>query len=296
MPDLTPSTTEAPIPSTESPPTPASPSPDQPSPSDDFGFEGGGRGGDLDESSLFTELDEVPPAPAAPTAQPPASQPTAPVPPSTAQPAAQPPQQPSSPTTQPAPDQQVDPQQVVQAFQQWRQNAEHVLSNSHYNLSQEDANQINIDPGQVIPKLMSRVYLDAVTAAVNVIAQALPYTVMNTIDAHNGYQKNEDEFFGEWPGLKDHHAEVIRTGQVFRHLNPKASKADFIRSVGAQVAMSLGLTAEQARGAAARQVASAGQRVLRHIPPAASARHMATPPRTPANIFEQMAQDTAEDD
>lgn len=291
MPDaITPSTTEPAAPSTEQTPTSPSQSPDQPS-LDDFGFEGGDRGGELDESKIFQDLDEVPEAPTAPTAQPVK---TAPQPP-----AAQPPVAPTAPQPEAQPqapaEHPVTAEQITQQFRQWRQNAEQVLSNSHYNLNQEDANQLNIDPGQVIPKLMSRVYLDAVTAAVNVISQALPYTVMNTIDAHNGYQKNEDEFFGEWPGLKDHHAEVIRTGQVFRHLNPRASKADFIRSVGAQVAMSLGLTAEQARGPSARQ-APAGQRVLRHIPPAASARHAPAQPARPANIFEQMAQDTQEDD
>lgn len=293
MPDtIAPSTTEPAAPATEQTPSPSSPS-SSPSPeSDDFGFESGGR--EIDEATIFADLDETPevtPAPAAPVTQPPASQPAAPVPPSTAQPTAQP-AQPEPSQARPAPD--IDPQAVVQQFQQWRQNAEAVLSNSHYNLSQEDANQINIDPGQVIPKLMSRVYLDAVTAAVNVIAQSLPYTVMNTIDAHNGYQKNEDEFFGEWPGLRDHGAEVVRIGQVFRHLNPKASKADFIRSVGAQAALALGLSAEQARGTPARQ--QPGQRMLRHVPPAASARHAPAQPSRPANIFEQMAQDTAEDD
>jgi hypothetical protein len=181
---------------------------------------------------------------------------------------------------------------VLQSFKDWRQTAEGVLVNSHYNLSKEDADALNLDAGQVIPKLMARVYLDAVTAAVNVISQSLPHTVMNTIEAHNGYQKNETEFFGEWPGLKDHYAEVLRVGQVFRHLNPSASKADFVRSVGAQVAMALGLTAEQARGTRA-PAQQPGPRVLRHIPPAASARHPMAPAR-PQNIFEQMSEDQEE--
>lgn len=290
MPDaITPSTTEPVAPSTEQTPTSPSQSPTQ-SP-DDYGFEGGDRGGELDEAQIFSELDEAPEAPEAPAAKAPVQQPPAAQPPAQpAQPATAQPAQPAEPAQQP-----VTAEQIAESFRNWRANAEHVLSNSHYNLSQEDANQLNIDAGQVIPKLMSRVYLDAVTAAVNVISQALPYTVMNTIDAHNGYQRNEDEFYGEWPGLKEHGPEVIRVGQVFRHLNPKASKADFIRSVGAQVAMSLGLTAEQARGATVRQP-PAGQRVLRHVPPAASARHMATPQTKPANFFEQLAQDTAEDD
>ena len=286
MPDtIAPSTTEPAIPSTEAQPTtaPASPSP---SLDDDLGFDGG-RATDIDEAEIFTALDETPEAPA----------PVAPTPPAPAQPQAQPqqPQQPAAPVepaAHPAPE--VTPAQAIESFRQWRAQAEHVLSNSHYNLSQQDADALNVDPGQVIPKLMSRVYLDAVTAAVNVISQSIPYAVMNTIEAHNGYQRNEDEFFGEWPGLKEHGGEVVRVGQVYRQLNPKASKADFIRSVGAQVAMALGLTADQARGTKAPAPNGAGQRVLRHVPPAASARHMAQPAR-PANFFEQLSQDTEED-
>jgi len=182
---------------------------------------------------------------------------------------------------------------VLQSFKAWRQNAESVLSNSHFNLTKEDADQLNVDPGVVIPKLMSRVYLDAVTAAVNVISQSLPDAMMRVVDTHNAYRNNENEFFSEWPGLQEHYAEVLRVGQVFRQLNPSASKADFVRSVGGQVAMALGLTAEQARGTP-RPPQQSGQRVLRHIPPAASARHPVAPAR-PRNIFEQMSMETEEE-
>jgi hypothetical protein len=270
MPDqITPSTTE------QSPP----PSTEQPAPLDadsDFGVPD-----NLDESAIFADLDEAPPAPA--EQAPAAKQPAQPVQPEAKAPTA-PPEAPVAPTpAQP----EVTAEQVMESFRNWRQTAEGVLANSHYNLTKEDADALNVDPGQVIPKLMAKVYLDAVTAAVNVISQSLPQTVMGTIEAHNGYQKNESEFFGEWPGLKDHYAEVLRVGQVYRHLNPSASKADFVRSVGAQVAMALGLNAEQARGTRA-PTQQPGQRVLRHIPPAASARHPMAPARPP-NIFEQMS-------
>jgi hypothetical protein len=272
-PETNPSTTESSPPSTEQTPAPAPLDTDS-----DFGVPD-----NLDESAIFADLDETP----APVEAPAAKQPAQPVQPEAKAPAA-PPEAPTAPAAPTQPTQpEVTAEQVLESFKDWRQTAEGVLANSHYNLSKEDADQLNIDAGQVIPKLMARVYLDAVTAAVNVISQSLPSTVMNTIEAHNGYQKNETEFFGEWPGLKDHYAEVLRVGQVFRHLNPSASKADFVRSVGAQVAMALGLTAEQARGTRA-PAQQPGQRVLRHIPPAASARHPIAPAR-PQNIFEQMS-------
>ena len=264
------------VPSTTESTPPASPA-TEPAPLsfDDVGFDGGGT--EIDES-IFTDLDEVPPA-----AQP--AQAKAPVAPP---PVAPTPTEAPAPTPAVAPQTQteVTPEQVMEAFRGWRQNAEAVLANSHYNLSKEDADQMNVDPGQVIPKFMARVYLDAVTAAVNVISQSLPQAMMNVVDTHTTYRNNETQFFSEWPGLQDHYAEVLRVGQVFRHLNPAASKADFVRSVGAQVAMSLGLTADQARGTKPAQ--QSGQRVLRHVPPAASARHPVAPQR-PLNIFEQMS-------
>src|SRR5215472_3277101 len=95
----------------------------------DVEFDGGGR--DFDEASIFTDLDEVPPA--AEPAQAKVPPPTPPAQPPTARPAETP--APTTAAPAPQPESEVTPEQVLQSFRAWRQNAESVLSNSHFNLT-----------------------------------------------------------------------------------------------------------------------------------------------------------------
>ncbi len=182
----------------------------------------------------------------------------------------------------------------VEAYQSWRSNAEKALAEGWYNLSDEQVAEIETNPKEALPKFAARVYLDAVTAATNVLARNLP----TIIDSHFARKTETDaaeaRFFTQWPGLKEKTSDVIRFAKAYRHLNPNADEATFIRDVGAQVAVALGIPAEKARAQAAAvspPVSPPAQPSMpAHRPPAAAARHVGGP-AGPTSPFEALLGD-----
>lgn len=182
------------------------------------------------------------------------------------------------------------PTDPVAAFTAWRGNAEKLLAENHYALPQETLDEIADNPAVALPKLMARVYLDAVTASTNVLIQNLPAILENTLGYRDNAKKLEDQFDSEWKGLAKHRDKVIQIGQVYRQLNPKATAEEFTRDVGAQAAFALGLTLEVAKGSAAPAVAPRTGPTAPHRPPGAAA-HQVGQPAQPDNQFTALALD-----
>lgn len=183
----------------------------------------------------------------------------------------------------------------VEGYQTWRGNAEKALAEGWYNLSDEQMSEFEANPREFLPRMAARVYLDAVTAATNVLARNLPTIIDNHFATRNATDAAEARFFAQWPGLKEKSADVIRFAKSYRHLNPNADEATFIRDVGAQVAVALGIPAEKARAQAATTaptVTPTAQPTLPpHRPPAAGARHMGGQPGAVASPFEGLLGD-----
>lgn len=177
----------------------------------------------------------------------------------------------------------------------WRTNAETLLAEQHYGLEQGVLDSLAAGDYSVIPKLMARTYLDAVTASTNVIAQSMPQIIENLNRNRDVSKGAEDRFFGQWPGLKDHYQRVLEVGQVYRQLNPKASEEDFIKHVGATAATVLGVDPATLRGQAEapKPRVVPGPTVAPHRPPVPGARSVA--PAAPVNPFEALAMDTDEE-
>lgn len=140
------------------------------------------------------------------------------------------------------------PQQVQEQYGAWRKQTEDALAKSHYALSQEQADELDINPAEFIAKAMSRVYLDAVTATLTQTMQFLPQMIQGIQTQEKASNANEDVFFGRWPKLKEHQATVLRVGQVYRQLNPQASMEQFINEVGAQTMVALRISPDEAAG------------------------------------------------
>lgn len=183
----------------------------------------------------------------------------------------------------------------VEGYQTWRGNAEKALAEGWYNLSDEQLSEFEANPREFLPRMAARVYLDAVTAATNVLARNLPTIIDNHFATRNATDAAEARFFAQWPGLKEKSGDVIRFAKSYRHLNPNADEATFIRDVGAQVAVALGIPAEKARAQAAAVAPTAtptAQPTLPpHRPPAAGARHMGGQPGAVASPFEGLLGD-----
>jgi len=224
----------------------------------------------------------VAPQPAAPPAEPP-------VPP--AQPQAQQPAQPSSE----APSGMEPPAQPAAAepgpdLQESRKQAMAELER-RYALTEEDANAIISEPEKVLPRFFSRLYVDIFENVVNSLYSQMPQMVSSVNERTAAQTKDETDFYDAWPALKDpkYGDFILRAGQMYRQLNPAASKEQFIQEVGAQAMFALRLPTESAPPAQEPPAA----------PPYTPPRSGPTPPpigtKPPVNTYVEMAEEFLKD-
>lgn len=134
---------------------------------------------------------------------------------------------------------QKTPEEVQTQFREWRTQTEDVLAKHHYALNQEQLDELELNPGEFISKVASRVYLDAVTATMTQIVQSLPGMIEQYNQQNSVVSANETEFFGKWPELKEHSEAVGRLAKSYRAANPNADREQFINEVGAQAMVAL---------------------------------------------------------
>lgn len=182
---------------------------------------------------------------------------TVPTPPPVAAPVAQPPQgvqaqQPAqTPATQQAPSQQT-PQttdegdgftQLDTLIEQQRPKVIEALAHQSYQLTEDELNGLQEDPGKTVPKLLARAHVNAVQGVLRHVAQQLPAMMAGMLQLREQNKQREDQFWGAWPQLdrQKHAAQVTQVARVFRQLNPTADMNTFVQHVGAQVMLMNGL-------------------------------------------------------
>jgi len=218
--------------------------------------------------------------------------PQAPIPPTTPElnadgtPKVAAPVQPTTPTTptqtEPSttPEAQPTPEQITEYYQGWRKNTEDVLAKTHYRLSQEQVDELDTNPVEMLPKVMAKVYLDAVTATLAQVASNFPRMVNEVLERNKVGDSREELFYQAWPDLKGEAKTVLRIAGAYRQMNPGATTDDFIREVGAQAMVTLrkpipGMTAN---GAGEIQVPAKPFKPAAATPPSTGA---APPPKNP---------------
>jgi hypothetical protein len=201
--------------------------------------------------------DEPGPAPAAPAA-PAGAEPVQP--PVTAAPPAAP--QAAPPATAPAAaapagDAQAPPRsQLDQAMEGLKTAANQTAlsdwaAQNLFKLSDEEIAAYEADPGTLIPKLMGRVYTNAMQSAVNLIKNLVPEMVNSgiTTQASQARRASEalNEFYQSNPHLSadQHGAAVDKWARSFRATNPNASRAEAIAFVGKAVSAEFGIWPSQ---------------------------------------------------
>jgi len=187
-------------------------------------------------------------------------------------------------------------EEVQGDYRTWRGQTEGLLATHHYKLTQEELDQLDENPGEFIPKIMSKVYLDAVTATLSQVVQYMPQMVRQVNEQSTRSTKTEDKFYEAWPDLRNHHATVVRIGQVYRNLNPNASVEDFINEVGAQTMVALRMQPPAQTPAAKPNGNAAQAQAARAAPfrPAAVSPAGAPPKAEPRNVFDQLTSDFEE--
>lgn len=141
-------------------------------------------------------------------------------------------------------------EEAAKLFGDWRNTTETLLAEHHYKLTEEDVAQLNENPAAYIPRAMSRVYLDCISASFQQFVQYLPRMVHQVLEARDVNSKNETDFFAAWPDLAKHEKgrdTVLRLGAAYRQANPAASVEDWINEVGAQSMVALRITPSNAK-------------------------------------------------
>jgi hypothetical protein len=130
--------------------------------------------------------------------------------------------------------------ETARQLQEW-------MSQNTYALSQAEKDALDTDAVGTIPKLMARVHLEGTKNALKLISTLVPQLVESGVSRI--LQQKErgsealNEFFKAWPQLSagEHSTLVNDFARLYRASNPRASRADAIKFVGAAVHAHLGL-------------------------------------------------------
>lgn len=220
--------------------------------------------------------------PVAPAAEPAAPAATAPVAPAPA---------PAAPTPQAAPAAAPQtPEQIHQAYQEHRQQSIQRLAEQTFQLDEATVEALQTEPQRVIPFLMAQATMAAMEATTVAFSNMLPDAILRVTKQQRDYEQAEADFYTAWPMLKkpEFEAQLANAGALYRQLNPRASKEEFIKAVGGAVAASLGLSATPP---APQPMAPAAPRPAPHSPIVASAPRSPGGPAAPSNRFAALIED-----
>ena len=122
--------------------------------------------------------------------------------------------------------------------------------------------------------------------SVAMLVSMLPRIMSNVSQAQTQETAREKAFFEEWPELVGHRDQVVRLGAVYYQMNPQASLENFIRDVGAHVAVSMKVDLSNRQAATTETV-----REKAHKPIAAAGGGGVHAPVMKPGVFEQLSDD-----
>lgn len=110
---------------------------------------------------------------------------------------------------------------------------------SRYSLPEDMQQQFITAPGQVLPQLVARVYLDVFDAVMNVVTQQMP----NMLSQFMAWRQAEEAFFQRWPELRDpkYHKAIREVAQALKAAEPNITPEQARERIGATVMAMYGL-------------------------------------------------------
>lgn len=205
-----------------------------------------------------------------PSQDPPAAAPASVVPPAAAPaPPAPPPAEaaPAPAASAPAANESATPrsplEEALQGFKAGEKELSAWAGQNLFKLSPEDAEALDTNAVEVIPRLMGQVYVQAMQAAANLMRNFVPGMIDSRVEAVSGAKSRAseamNEFYAAHPHLnaKDHQSLVDTYAKAYRAAHPKASRAEAIKAVGTMVSAVAGIAPQVAAPARAQPFAPA---------------------------------------
>lgn len=128
---------------------------------------------------------------------------------------------------------------VWENYEKAKQEARQKLE-EQYALSDEQADQLLENPQAELPKILAQMYTDVFEDVMEAVQVNFPSLQQQYEQQAKQQQRSEEEFYSQWPNLKEHRDTVDRVAQVYRAQNPNVSREQFIREVGAQASWAVG--------------------------------------------------------
>jgi len=196
------------------------------------------------------------------------------------------------------------PEPTPEDLQAQREQARRELA-ERFRLSDEQAEALLMNPNEVLPQLVADVFLDVYDQVVGAIQAKLPDVVAGILEQQRVLNEERESFFREWPELaKEEYQPVIqRIKEAYWQMNPKASREQAIKEIGAQAWVALRLPLDgllKRAGAADEALGKEGAQEAQNPPPrqpAATGGATYEPPKErPKNEYELLAEELLAED
>jgi hypothetical protein len=184
-------------------------------------------------------------------------------------------------------------QQQQQALEAW------------YQLPKEVLDQLETDEVAALPRLLpalaAKVHQAVLGAALTEVSRYIPQAIAQYNQLNEVETAAKTSFYTRWPDLKEHENMVLQAGQIYRQMNPTATREQALEGVGAMVYAAMGKPMAGTVPAAATPAAAIPSPAS--IPARAGFRPAgtgggaapATPPKG-GNEFENMAEEFLHED
>jgi hypothetical protein len=110
-----------------------------------------------------------------------------------------------------------------------------------YALPAEQATQLLTEPELVLPKLAAHLHQAVTEQVLAQIQTMLPQAVTTITAAQVRESEAKTEFYSAWPELRGYESQVLAAGNMFRQINPTATKEVAVQAIGQLAMQALGL-------------------------------------------------------
>ena len=111
-----------------------------------------------------------------------------------------------------------------------------------YQLSEEDATALQVEPEKVLPKLAANLHAAIYEQVLQRVYAEAPALIERNLRAQEDTRRAEEAFYAKWGNLRQHEAEVQRVAVMWRQMYPQATLEQAIDGIGAAANALLGLS------------------------------------------------------
>lgn len=149
---------------------------------------------------------------------------------------------------QPQPQPQETPEQKAERERLAKEAEEKSFADlkKYYELPADMAERLSTEPELVLPEMAARVHQAVFKGIQQYMTQVVPLFLQQHAQVQEANQKSKEAFFGRWPSLKGHDARVLEVGRMYAQMNPKATPAERLETVGQIACAALGITPDPA--------------------------------------------------